>query len=169
VSATVYRLSGTGETGTGVILSIKFKADMGHTIDFNFPGVQAETSNGSQISLSPVANTLVTKLATFDHKTTTDFALIQNYPNPFNPETTIEFSLPKISHVTLTVYDLNGREIRKLLNEQKEAGYYSVMWNARDNNGEAVSSGVYFYQIEIQAKDSESKAFLDVKKMILMK
>jgi len=169
VSAAVYRLSGTGETGTGVILSIKFKADMGHTIDFNFPGVQAETSNGSQISLSPVANTLVTKLATFDHKTTTDFALIQNYPNPFNPETTIEFSLPKISHVTLTVYDLNGREIRKLLNEQKEAGYYSVMWNARDNNGEAVSSGVYFYQIEIQAKDSESKAFLDVKKMILMK
>jgi len=169
VSAAVYRLSGTGESGAGVVLSIKFKADKGHNVDFSFPGVQAEASDGSQISLSPVENTLVTKIALFDQQITKDFTLIQNYPNPFNPETTIEYTLPKVSDVTLTVFDVNGRIIRNLVSERKEPGHYSVMWNARDNNGKAVSSGVYFYQIEILSIENGSQSFFDVKKMILMK
>jgi len=97
------------------------------------------------------------------------YGLKQNYPNPFNPETTIEYDLTNVSEVVLAVYDINGREIRKLVHEQKDAGRHSVMWNARDNSGKAVSSGVYFYQIEVRVRDSESQSFFDVKKMILMK
>jgi hypothetical protein len=169
ISAAVYRLSGAGETGNGAILSIKFKAGSGHNIDFDFPGVQAESSTGTSISLAPQGTSLVTRVAINDLQITSDFELIQNYPNPFNYETTIEFSVPKVSEVIITIFDINGHEIRKLVHEQKDAGNYSVMWNARDKNRKVVSSGVYFYQIEIQSRESESQSFFDVKKMILMK
>jgi hypothetical protein len=169
ISAAVYRLSGTGETGNGAILSIKFKAGTGHNIDFDFPGAQAESSTGNSISLAPQGKSLVTRVVINDLQVTSDFELIQNYPNPFNPETTIEYTVPNVSEVILTIYDINGHEIRELVHEQKDAGHYSVMWNARDKNRKIVSSGVYFYQIEIRSRDRESQLFFDVKKMILMK
>jgi hypothetical protein len=169
ISAAVYRLSGTGETGNGAILSIKFKADTGYNIDFDFPGVQAESSTGTSISLAPQGTSLVTNVVINDLQITNDFELIQNYPNPFNSETTIEYTVPNVSDVILTVFDINGHEIRKLVHEQKDAGNYSVMWNARDKNRKVVSSGVYFYQIEIRSRESEPQSFFDVKKMILMK
>jgi len=99
----------------------------------------------------------------------TEFKLEQNYPNPFNPRTMIEYSLPKTSDVKLTVYNVNGREIRGLVQGQKDAGNHSAVWNALDENGNAVSSGVYFYQIEIIPKDTKTQSFFEVKKMILMK
>lgn len=71
------------------------------------------------------------------------FSVSQNYPNPFNPTTTIHYQLPKASDVELTVYDLTGRLVRTLVSEFKEAGYYSVIWNA-----ERVSSGLYLYVLE---------------------
>jgi len=71
------------------------------------------------------------------------FVLSQNYPNPFNTSTTISYKLPKSSFVKLSIYDINGRLIEKLVNDRKNAGYYTVEWNA-DN----VSSGIYFYRIE---------------------
>ncbi len=169
VSAAVYKLSGQGQSGAGIILSIKFKTCKGNSIDFNFPGVQAEASDGSKISLAPQTNTLVTNVAGINQQVTKDFALIQNYPNPFNHETIIKYTLPKVSDVRLMVYDNNGREIRKLVNEQKDAGFYSATWNGRDNKGKVVCSGLYFYKIEIQSRDAESQSFFDVKKMILMK
>ncbi|MCD6205342.1 MAG: T9SS type A sorting domain-containing protein [Candidatus Marinimicrobia bacterium] len=85
------------------------------------------------------------------------FAISQNYPNPFNPTTTISYQLPKSSFVKLTIYDISGRSIQKLIDEKKNAGYYSVDWNA-----ENVCSGVYFYRIE--AGD-----FVAVKKGLLVK
>lgn len=87
----------------------------------------------------------------------TDYYLGQNYPNPFNPTTTIKFSIPKESIVKIKVYDILGREIATLVNEQKSTGNYSVQFK-----GSSLSSGVYFYQI--QAGD-----FVDTKKMILLK
>jgi photosystem II stability/assembly factor-like uncharacterized protein len=85
------------------------------------------------------------------------FSLSQNYPNPFNPSTKINFSLPKQSVVKLIIYDLLGREIHKLVNEELNAGTYSVEWNAS-----GMPSGMYFYRIEIEE-------FSDIKKMILIK
>lgn len=86
------------------------------------------------------------------------FELSQNYPNPFNPTTKINFSLPKDAKVTLTIFDISGREVARLLNSEfKSADYYSVQFNAS-----ALASGVYFYRI--QAGD-----FIESKKMMLVK
>ncbi len=90
------------------------------------------------------------------------FALEQNYPNPFNPETSIHYRIPDASHVTLTVYNSLGQVVQTLVNKSLPAGEYSVRWNGRDQLGNKVSSGMYFYRIE--AGD-----FIKTRKMILMK
>ncbi len=90
------------------------------------------------------------------------FELSQNYPNPFNPTTTIKFQLPEQSFVTLKIYDITGKEIKTLVSSDLSAGYYSVVWNATDNNGKKVSSGIYFYRIS-------AGNFVSVKKLMLLK
>lgn len=75
------------------------------------------------------------------------YILHQNYPNPFNPETNIRFGLPQSSHVVLQILSILGEEIRTLTNAQYEAGYHNVRWDGKDNHGNAVSNGIYFYQI----------------------
>ncbi len=75
------------------------------------------------------------------------FALKQNYPNPFNPATTIEYILPEPARVSIVVYNILGKEVRRLVKARKEAGVYRVMWDGRDNNGTRVAAGVYFYQM----------------------
>jgi hypothetical protein len=85
------------------------------------------------------------------------FELSQNYPNPFNPVTRINYSVPKQSLVTMKVFDVLGREVVTLVNEQLKPGYYSV-----DFNGSNLASGVYFYKME-------AGTFNDVKRLILIK
>jgi hypothetical protein len=84
------------------------------------------------------------------------FNLEQNYPNPFNPTTTIKFSIPKQSYVTLKVYDILGREVATLINEEKLAGNYEVKFNKQ------LSSGIYFYQLK-------AGNFTATKKLLLLK
>jgi 5'-nucleotidase len=76
-----------------------------------------------------------------------NFELKQNYPNPFNPETTIPFTLSRNNYVVLEVYDILGRKIRTLVNAQLSAGDYKFTWNSRDDRGQLVASGIYFYRI----------------------
>jgi flagellar hook assembly protein FlgD len=76
------------------------------------------------------------------------YRLEQNYPNPFNPSTRIEFSLPQSGNVTLTIYDALGRTVRQLVSGMTEAGQHAVVWNGSNEQGQAVSSGVYFYRLE---------------------
>ena len=90
------------------------------------------------------------------------YRLAQNFPNPFNPTTTIKFELPSDSHINLSIYDIQGNLIKTLVNEKKDAGYHSVIWNGKDQQNKDVSSGVYFYRIE-------SKDFTDTKKCLLVK
>ncbi len=78
----------------------------------------------------------------------TTFDLSQNYPNPFNASTTIQFQLPKTSFVTITVFNILGKEIKILTNSAFNAGKYKVIWNAKDNHNQSVTSGVYIYQIK---------------------
>lgn len=84
-------------------------------------------------------------------------ALYANYPNPFNPTTEIRFALPEAGHVSLIVYDVMGREVARLVDEQMEAGYRNVTWNAVD-----VPSGVYLYRLT-------AGLFTMTKRMILQK
>ncbi len=85
------------------------------------------------------------------------FALEQNYPNPFNPSTTIKFSVPKLSFVTIKIYDVLGSEVAALVNEEIPAGTYELNWNAAN-----LPSGVYFYQLK-------ADSYVETKKMILLK
>ncbi|HPG40862.1 MAG TPA: FlgD immunoglobulin-like domain containing protein [bacterium] len=78
----------------------------------------------------------------------TEFKVAQNYPNPFNPETTIKYQVPKSVHVSMNIYNINGQKIRTLVNEEKQAGYYSVIWNGKNDSGVAVASGIYIMQIQ---------------------
>jgi len=76
------------------------------------------------------------------------FELLQNYPNPFNPTTVIEYSLTKPDNISLSIYNILGQEVRTLVsNEIHNAGKYKIIWDAKDNKGSAVSSGVYLYRL----------------------
>jgi hypothetical protein len=79
------------------------------------------------------------------------FTLSQNYPNPFNPSTNIDFTIPTCStrRVQLLIYDIRGRMVRELLDEEKEPGRYSVWWDGRDEKGMEVGSGVYLYRLVV--------------------
>ncbi len=90
------------------------------------------------------------------------FSLSQNYPNPSNPQTVIKYELPEDCHVKLTIYNILGQKVKTLVNQYQNAGYKMVHWNSRDDNGNEVASGVYFYKIETP-KYSESK------KMVLLR
>lgn len=91
-----------------------------------------------------------------------EFLLQQNYPNPFNPVTTITYAIPQESHVKLVVYDLLGREVATLINNQQNAGNHTIQWNGTNNSGNNVSSGIYIYKLE-------TDSFNDAKKMILLR
>jgi len=90
------------------------------------------------------------------------FALYPNYPNPFNPITTLRYDLPSDALVTLSIYDMLGREMTQLVNITQRAGFKSVQWDATDSMGRPVSAGVYLYQIQ-------AGEFVQTKKMVLLK
>jgi len=75
------------------------------------------------------------------------FSLFQNYPNPFNPSTTISYTLQQPGEVEIKIYDLLGRAVRRLVQASQPAGSYSVSWDGRDERGDLVASGFYFYQM----------------------
>ncbi len=91
-----------------------------------------------------------------------NFELSQNYPNPFNPSTTIEYDLPKGENVKLKVCDILGREVASLVDAYQAAGTYKVQWNGRNNNDEALASGIYLYSFE-------AGSYKAVKKMLYLK
>jgi hypothetical protein len=97
------------------------------------------------------------------------FVLTQNYPNPFNPTTTINYMLASTSKVVIKIYNILGQEIRVLVNEVQNAGQQSVVWNATNNHGTTMASGVYFYRTEITPLSQKSSPFFEVKKMMLLK
>lgn len=76
------------------------------------------------------------------------FVLLQNFPNPFNPGTTIKFRLDQTSIVSLMIYDVQGREIRALTNENYNAGWHEILWDGKDSRGFNVSTGIYFAKIK---------------------
>ena len=93
-----------------------------------------------------------------------------NYPNPFNPITCLRYDLPEQAQVTLTVYDMLGREVAQLVNTIQESGYKSVQWDATDHFGKLVSAGVYLYRIQVRQKDGgQAGEFLQTRKMVLLK
>ena len=93
----------------------------------------------------------------------TQFALHQNYPNPFNPSTQISFDIPEGSElVSLNIYNILGKKVSTLLNNVVNPGKHKIEWNAKDNEGNPVASGIYFYELS-------SSSFTARKKMLLIR
>ena len=99
----------------------------------------------------------VTSVQNYNDLQINNFSLYQNYPNPFNPETTIQYEIPKESYVKIIVYDILGREVEELVNEEKPAGRYKVEFNASN-----LSSGIYLYTLNVGS-------FVETRKLILLK
>jgi hypothetical protein len=92
------------------------------------------------------------------------YSLSQNYPNPFNPSTTIRYDIPDVSGtipVKINVYDIRGRLVRKLVDQEKASGSYQAHWDGLNTRGEAASSGVYLYRLK-------AGEFISTKKMLLI-
>lgn len=91
-----------------------------------------------------------------------EYALLPNFPNPFNAETTIRYALSDNGMTILKVFSVTGQPIRTLVNKYQNAGEYAIRWDGKDNEGQAVASGVYFYRLE-------SGNFSRARRMLLLK
>jgi hypothetical protein len=98
----------------------------------------------------------------------TEYAMFQNYPNPFNPETQIQFDLPEDSRVKIVIYNILGRVVTTLLDEELPAGRYRKLWNGQDQFGQVLPSGIYFFRINAKAASSERRLNA-VKRMLFVK
>jgi hypothetical protein len=135
---------GTSTTGRGYSYKDSHIVN-GHTYEYT---VESVSSDGTKKDYPPIQVTVdIPK----------DYTLYQNYPNPFNPTTTINYDLPKNSHITLKVYDALGREVATLVDQEKTAGSYQATVD-----GSRFASGVYFYRIE-------AGTFSQTKKLLLVK
>ena len=141
------QLTGLGEDYY-VMVTVEDSGKYGGVVLEGFLGL-GEVIN-YQITLNPLA---VEQLKL----TPDDYTLAQNYPNPFNPVTTIQYSIPQRSNVILKVYDVLGKEITTLVNEEKDRGVYSINFDAS-----ALASGIYLYRLQ-------SGSFVETKKMIVIK
>jgi len=104
-----------------------------------------------------------------DNSQPQEFYLFQNYPNPFNPSTKIKYTIPVVEthrdaslRVTLRVYDILGNKVATLVNEEKPAGNYEVEFSGHSDEGQNLSSGIYFYKLQ-------AGSFVETKKMLLLK
>ena len=134
-----------------------------HAPEFDLDGSARPVPAGSIPDMGAYENPLGNPQVgiTNDQLPKTNFHL-SNYPNPFNPTTTIEFSVLEESTIEISIYNIKGQKMRSLLNDQITSGEHSIVWNSEDDNGERVSSGVYF--IKMKTGNLEK-----TEKMILMK
>ena len=94
--------------------------------------------------------------------TPNQFKVFNAYPNPFNPVTTLRYQLPEANMVTVTIYDMAGKEVKTLIHQQQTAGVHGIQWNGTNNLGNTVSAGIYLYQVQ-------SGVYNQTNKMILLK
>jgi hypothetical protein len=127
------------------------------TIGQSAIGVAGNSLHMSQVGFWYQVGGFITGVEQLANEIPTEYKLEQNYPNPFNPTTTIRFSLPQQEHVTMTIYDVLGQEVEVLVNENCQAGKYTLILDARD-----WSSGAYIYRLQ-------AGNFVDVKKLLLLK
>lgn len=115
-----------------------------------------------KINVSSTDGTVWDKTTAFQVSAPEEFQLSQNYPNPFNPSTTIRYQLPEQMTVRVSVFDLSGRRIAELVNENQTAGGHTVQWNASP-----YASGIYFYRVTAQG--TKGSQIVQTKKMVLVK
>ena len=139
-----------GFEGAGDLFIVR--AESGITVDDLHITARGTDNSNLEFTLDTTSGTLTPRV----------FGLNANYPNPFNPMTKISFSLPETQNVKLGVYSVDGRKVATLLNETRGPGLHEVVWTGRNDDGQTVSSGMYFYRID-------AGPYSQVRKMTLMK
>jgi photosystem II stability/assembly factor-like uncharacterized protein len=123
----------------GVLIELQFRAIDGETMDAN---IQLTSLYLNEYQVLDAGETIATG------DLPQRFHLAQNYPNPFNPSTTLRYQVPEDTHVRITIYNLLGQEILKLVDGQVSAGLYQATWQGLNSIGLPVASGVYLYRME---------------------
>ncbi|MBD3377461.1 T9SS type A sorting domain-containing protein [candidate division KSB1 bacterium] len=126
-------------------------------------GTFTVTVTDANTGLTEQANVLIVEdTAVEPHMTASPeaYELQQNYPNPFNPSTTIHYSIPEQTHVTLEIYNIVGQKIRTLVREMQAPGQYVLHWNAREDQNRTVTAGIYFYHIRTERYQASRKMLL---------
>ncbi len=157
---TKYGLQRDGEWGQAAIPISAIRGTKVDLRNISYPFTILETNGAScEFALDDIYwDNGTTGIADNTVQSTPDgFVLAQNYPNPFNPQTTLPYSLPNTAHVELTIFDMNGKQIRTMVSETQNAGIYEVKWNAQD-----LASGLYFYTLT-------AGSFSHTRKMMLVK
>ena len=104
--------------------------------------------NGSQIYWAKEKFLTSTNIDEKRNSKSTNFTLSQNYPNPFNQSTTIEYFIPYLTDISLNIYNLQGKKIRRFKFKKPKTGNNKIVWNGKNDNGDIVSSGVYYYVLD---------------------
>jgi hypothetical protein len=160
----------TGQDGKSSIIAFGETAvdgDLGLSLVFRTKieteGSYIEITGGQLIDGANGVNNLRGPVSVMVETRPEVYALDDNYPNPFNPETTIKYQLPEAGLVTLEVYNMLGQVVRTLVNEHQSAGRYRMQWDATNDKGQSLSSGMYFYHV------NAGQEFQSTKKMLLLK
>ena len=142
----------------GEIAFITFDVDKDVSVNMNIP-IMIQQFMVNEKDLTELAGSGVIMI----QGTPLNFAILQNYPNPFNPTTSIKYQIPNDnSRVNICVYNIKGQLVRTLVDKEQDTGFYHVIWDGTGNNGNKVSSGIYFYRME-------SGTYSKMNKLILMR
>ncbi len=145
------------ETKTIDLVEAKAEAKATFTFDVNRNAISVSKKDTIDFMISSNEGIMMLKSFIFNYSAPKEFKLEQNYPNPFNPTTTIQYQLPADAKVTLKIYDVLGSEVTTLVNEEQEAGYKEVKFNASN-----LASGMYIYRLT-------ANKYVSTKKMMVLK
>jgi len=153
-------------SGSGPIfeLTIQRKNSFGGQLGLLFGDVSARDENTNEVTVCGTGYAMLsvalelTDISIIPNQ----YKLYQNYPNPFNPSTVIQYDVPELSQISLTLYDLSGREINQLVKETQPPGLKTVVWDGKDFMGNKMGAGIYIYQLK-------SGNYVESKKMIFVK
>jgi len=97
------------------------------------------------------------------------YELLGNFPNPFNPVTSIKYSIPRLSKVAISIYNILGEKVFEIKNLNQNAGIHSTVWNGKNEKGTSVSSEMYIYKFEATALEGKKEKYSKSAKMLLIK
>jgi hypothetical protein len=144
------------ETESIELIEAKSEAEASFTFDIN-RNAPVNKKDTIDFMITSADGIIMIKSFIFSYTGPKEFKLEQNYPNPFNPATTIQYQLPQDKRVTLKVYDILGSEVATLVNEEQQAGYKEVLFNASN-----FASGMYVYRLQ-------AGSYVSTKKMLMIK
>ena len=157
-------VGGTIAPGGSAALDLKFKTTSFPLGEF-WASLEIRSNDPDEeligIPIHMVVDSIYTTISTAD-LLPNSYRLEQNYPNPFNPTTTIRYQIPQSEPVKLDIYNVRGQLVRALIRQQQNAGYHVVKWDGRNDQGNLVSSGLYFYKIQ-------AGSFSQTRRMMLLK